>query len=42
MHPDKVSPTDKVFWIEKHGKGATYIPFTKEDWEDLHVGKAKL
>ncbi|KAK4231664.1 Isopenicillin N epimerase component 1 [Podospora fimiseda] len=42
VHPDKVAPSDKVFWIEKHGKGTTYIPFTREDWNDLHVGKAKL
>ncbi|KAK3987654.1 Isopenicillin N epimerase component 1 [Cladorrhinum sp. PSN332] len=42
VHPEKVGPTDKVFWIEKHGKGTTYILFTRQDWEDLHVGKAKL
>ncbi|GAB1309860.1 Isopenicillin N epimerase component 1 [Madurella fahalii] len=42
VHPDKVTPGDKVFWIERHGKGTTYIPFTRQDWEDLHVGKAKL
>lgn len=42
VHPDKVTPGDKVFWIERHGKGITYIPFTRQDWEDLHVGKAKL
>jgi hypothetical protein len=42
VDPDKVVAGDEVFWIEGHGKGATYIPFTRRDWEDLHVGKAKL
>ncbi|KAK3393897.1 hypothetical protein B0H63DRAFT_498822 [Podospora didyma] len=42
VDPEKVSPGDKVLWIDSHGKGATYIPFTREDWDNLHVGKAKL
>ncbi|KAK5653978.1 hypothetical protein OQA88_7654 [Cercophora sp. LCS_1] len=42
IDPEKVKPEDKVFWIESHGKGVTYIPFTRQDWDDLHVGKAKL
>ncbi|KAK4041818.1 Isopenicillin N epimerase component 1 [Parachaetomium inaequale] len=42
VDPDKVGAGDKVFWIERHGKGASYIPFTRQDWGDLHVGKAKL
>jgi hypothetical protein len=42
VHPDKVGGGDKVLWIEKHGRGVTYVPFTREDWDDLHVGKAKL
>ncbi|KAK0719265.1 AMP-binding enzyme [Lasiosphaeris hirsuta] len=42
VDPEKVHADDKVFWVESHGKGVTYIPFTRQDWEDLHVGKAKL
>lgn len=42
VDPDKVKPQDKVFWIEKHGRAETYIPFTRQDWDDLHIGKAKL
>ncbi|KAK4187897.1 Isopenicillin N epimerase component 1 [Podospora australis] len=42
VHPDKVSAEDKVYWIEGRGKGVTYVPFTRQDWDDLHVGKAKL
>ncbi|KAK1752734.1 Isopenicillin N epimerase component 1 [Echria macrotheca] len=42
VDPEKVKPEDKVFWIESHGKGVTYVPFTRRDWDDLHVGKAKL
>jgi hypothetical protein len=42
VDPDKVASGDKVFWIERHGKGDTYVPFTRRDWEDLHVGRAKL
>ncbi|KAK3938464.1 Isopenicillin N epimerase component 1 [Diplogelasinospora grovesii] len=41
VDPEKVKQ-DKVFWIERHGRGTTYIPFTRQDWEDLHIGKAKL
>lgn len=42
IDPEKVKPEDKVFWIESHGKGITYVPFTRQDWNDLHIGKAKL
>lgn len=42
VDPDKVAPGDVVVWIERHGKGVTYIPFTRRDWEDLKIGKAKL
>ncbi|KAJ2894951.1 Acetyl-CoA hydrolase [Zalerion maritima] len=42
VHPEKVQGGDTMFWIGDHGKGRTYIPFTKEDWDDLHFGKAKL
>ena len=42
VHPDKVSAEDKVYWIDGRGRGVTYVPFTRQDWDDLHVGKAKL
>ncbi|KAK0732406.1 hypothetical protein B0T21DRAFT_291412 [Apiosordaria backusii] len=42
VHPDRVVPGDKVFWIGGQGKGETYVPFTRQDWQDLHGGKAKL
>ncbi|KAK3329273.1 hypothetical protein B0H66DRAFT_507830 [Apodospora peruviana] len=42
VDPSKVPPGDKVFWIDRHGKGVTYIPFTRQNWHDLHIGKAKL
>ncbi|CAK7231900.1 hypothetical protein SBRCBS47491_008086 [Sporothrix bragantina] len=42
VHPDKVASTDDVLWIDRHGKGVTYIPFTRTDWDDLHAGKARL
>ncbi|KAL1874212.1 hypothetical protein VTK73DRAFT_539 [Phialemonium thermophilum] len=42
IHPGKVPETHALFWIEGHGKGDTYIPFTKEHWDALHLGKAKL
>ncbi|KAK3693418.1 hypothetical protein B0T22DRAFT_449776 [Podospora appendiculata] len=42
VDPEKVKAGDKVFWVNGLGKGHTYIPFTRQDWEDLHVGKAKL
>ncbi|KAL2125879.1 hypothetical protein VTI74DRAFT_2368 [Chaetomium olivicolor] len=42
VHPEKVAAGDKIFWIECYGKGTMYMPFTRRDWEDLHLGKAKL
>ncbi|KAK0630331.1 hypothetical protein B0T17DRAFT_576470 [Bombardia bombarda] len=42
VHPDKVKSGDKIFWIDRHGRGVTYVPFRRQDWDDLHVGKAKL
>ncbi|KAK4248970.1 Isopenicillin N epimerase component 1 [Corynascus novoguineensis] len=42
VDPDKMATGDKLFWIEGHGKGATYIPFTRRDWAKLQAGKAKL
>ena len=41
VHPDKVKG-DRLMWIDSHGKGATYIPFTRQDWDDLNLGKARL
>lgn len=42
VDPDKVSGGDVIYWIDRHGKGDTYVPFTPEDWEMLHQGKARL
>jgi len=42
VHPEKVKNDDEIFWIDGHGKGVTYVPFTRQDWDSLHVGKAKL
>ncbi|EPE04010.1 fatty acid transporter [Ophiostoma piceae UAMH 11346] len=42
VHPDKVAAEDQILWIDGHGKGTTYIPFARGDWEDLHAGKARL
>ncbi|OAA63536.1 AMP-dependent synthetase/ligase [Niveomyces insectorum RCEF 264] len=42
VHPDKVAPDEPVFWIDGHGKGVTYIPFTRDDWNSLQAGKARL
>jgi len=46
VDPEKVNKTsnskDKLLWVDSHGRGTTYVPFTKQDWDDLHVGKAKL
>lgn len=41
VDPDKASKGDKVLWIPG-SKGDTYVPFTKEDWEALNTGRAKL
>lgn len=42
VDPDKVSKEDSMYWIERSGKGKTYVPFVKNDWERLVAGKAKL
>ncbi len=42
VHPDKVAKHDQVLWIDGHGKGVTYIPFTRGDWDSLSAGKARL
>ncbi|CAK7242640.1 MAG: hypothetical protein STHCBS139747_004136 [Sporothrix thermara] len=42
VHPDRVPGSDEVLWIDGHGKGVTYIPFTRTDWDDINVGKARL
>jgi hypothetical protein len=43
VHPDAVGRSgDALLWVEGGGKGKTYVPFTRQDWDDLHAGKAKL
>ncbi|OHW99135.1 AMP-binding enzyme [Colletotrichum incanum] len=42
VDPGKIHGDDQILWIEKHGKGNTYVPFTQDDWNSLDVGRAKL
>ncbi|KZL71931.1 AMP-binding enzyme [Colletotrichum tofieldiae] len=42
VDPSKVQGGDQILWIEKHGKGNTYVPFTQDDWNSLNIGRAKL
>ncbi len=41
VHPEKVKG-DMLYWIDAHGKGSTYIPFSLQDWDDMGAGKARL
>lgn len=38
VDPDKVEKGDQIVWV----KGNTYVPFTRQDWDSLSAGKAKL
>ncbi|KXH55567.1 AMP-binding enzyme [Colletotrichum salicis] len=42
VDPSKIQGGDQLLWIEKHGKGNTYVLFTQDDWNNLGMGKAKL
>ncbi|KAJ0335111.1 hypothetical protein COL922a_009726 [Colletotrichum nupharicola] len=42
VDPSKIEGGDQLLWIEKHGKGNTYVPFTQDDWDNLGHGRAKL
>ncbi|KAK6211442.1 AMP-binding enzyme [Colletotrichum tabaci] len=42
VDPSKVQGGDQILWIEKLGKGNTYVPFTQDDWGNLGIGRAKL
>ncbi|CAN8096349.1 unnamed protein product [Discula destructiva] len=42
VDPDKLSNGDMLYWIERNGKGQTYVPFHRDDWKKLEAGKAKL
>ena len=42
VDPEKVKSEDQVLWIDSHGKGATYVEFQKDHWEDLKLGRAML
>ncbi|KAK1982087.1 AMP-binding enzyme [Colletotrichum cereale] len=42
VEPGKVQGGDQILWIDKHGKGNTYVPFTQDDWNNLGIGRAKL
>jgi hypothetical protein len=37
VDPEKTNG-DEFFWL----KGGTYVPFKREDWEELRVGRVKL
>jgi hypothetical protein len=39
---DKVNPEDRILWVEKLGKGDTYVEFETRDWEHLAAGKERL
>jgi len=40
--PSATGSGDKLYWIEKLGKGQAYVPFTQSDWESLGAGRARL
>lgn len=42
VDPDKVSHEDAVYWVAGGGKGDSYVPFTRADWNSLTTGRAKL
>ncbi|KAF6807623.1 amp dependent ligase [Colletotrichum sojae] len=42
VDPSKIEGGDQLLWIERHGKGHTYVPFTQYDWDSLGSGRAKL
>lgn len=42
VDPDKVAAGDEMLWIDGRGKGTTYVPFTRDDWNSLQAGDAKL
>lgn len=42
VDPAKVKHGDRVLWIEKKGKGDSYVDFQPDDWESLSAGKAQL
>jgi hypothetical protein len=37
VDPTKVHPEDHVLWIDRHGKGHTYVDFHRDHWEDLKL-----
>lgn len=37
---DKVNPEDEMYIISH--EAATYVPFTRDDWNALGAGKARL
>ncbi|PSR77809.1 fatty acid transporter [Coniella lustricola] len=42
VDPAKVTNNDAIYWIEGNGKGETYVPFTKADWDSLQTARARL
>jgi acyl-CoA synthetase (AMP-forming)/AMP-acid ligase II len=43
VNPDLVSQTDTLYWLQKDSEsGARYVPFTRQDWQDLEQGIKSL
>jgi len=42
VDPANVQNGDEIYWVESFGKGASYVPFTKKDWDNLCIGRARL
>ncbi|MCJ1380967.1 hypothetical protein MMC17_004076 [Xylographa soralifera] len=38
VHPEKVDPEDKLYWL----RGGTYVEFRPKDWESIEAGQVKL
>ncbi|MCJ1282076.1 hypothetical protein MMC26_001399 [Xylographa opegraphella] len=38
VHPGKVDPGDKLYWL----RGGTYVEFHPKDWEAIEAGQVKL
>lgn len=40
VDPAKVHKDDEIAWLP--AGGVTYHPFSKDHWEDLHLGNTRL
>ncbi|KAG9234700.1 hypothetical protein BJ875DRAFT_400538 [Amylocarpus encephaloides] len=39
---EKVKGEDRLLWVDEKGSGSTYVDFSRENWESLKLGKARL